>query len=119
MCITAGNFDVISVALPLASLWVHMGNYIWLFLFQATQIWTCESCVKMVSYNEPSNLMHRKTLRGILDTSLKQRYHRHGIYIMELIYVQTKLKSQGSPKLAWKLKNKDWDICIWYRHTQN
>ena len=28
---------------------------------------------------EPSNQMHQKCPR-ILDTSLKQRYHRHGIY---------------------------------------
>ena len=40
------------------------------------------------SYNEPSNWMHHNTPRRILDALLKQRCHRHGIYKMELIYVQ-------------------------------
>ena len=49
-------------------------------------------CVKMASYNEPSNRMHWK---------------RHGIYKMELIYVQTKVNGQGNPELALEIRKKE------------
>ena len=48
--------------------------------------------------------MRGNTPKGILDASLKQRYHRHGIYKMELIYVQTRVKGQGTRKLALEME---------------
>ena len=42
-----------------------------------------------------------------VDTSLKRRYHRHGIYKMELIFVQTRVKGRGSPELALVRKKKE------------
>ena len=36
-------------------------------------------------------------------------YHRHGIYKMELVYVQTRVKGPGSPELALEWKNEDWN----------
>ena len=52
--------------------------------------------------------------RRILDAPLKQIHHRHGIYKMELIYIQNGVKCPGSPELALECKF----LTIWYRHTQ-
>ena len=60
--------------------------------------------------------MCRKTLRRILDGSLKRMYNG---YKMELIYVQTRVKGPGSPELApGNGKNFANFLYIWYRHTQ-
>ena len=61
----------------------------------------------MASYNKPSNQIRRKTPRRILDALLKRRYHRHEIYKMELIYVQTRVKGQGSHELVLEMENQD------------
>ena len=46
----------------------------------------------------------KKIPRRILDALLKRIYHRHGIYKMELIYVQTRVKGPGSSELALEME---------------
>ena len=48
--------------------------------------------------------MRRNTPRRILYALLKRRYHGHVIYKMELIYVQTRVKGQGSHDLALEME---------------
>ena len=78
---------------------------------------TCRSVhahlCQMVSYNEPSNWLHWKSLRRILDALMKWRY---GIYEMKLIYVQARVNGQGNPEFALEIRKKerkkDWQFVI-------
>ena len=57
-------------------------------------------CIKMVSYNESSNQNRARTFQALI----KQQYHRRVRYKMELIYIQSNIKGEGSLELALEMK---------------
>ena len=62
--------------------------------------------------------MHQKRLAAVGKAMIKQMGHCTACYKMEQIYVQTRLKGQGSPELALeerKKQNERLRICNFYR----
>ena len=69
---------------------------------QRMQLWAYAHSNKMASCNEASNRIHRKCLVLVFEALVKWSQHHHAQYKMELIYIQFRMKGQGS--LDWKIR---------------